>query len=115
MSKVEQWKEHFHSMAKGHTPLEKIYVLNQKGCGLGNSRNGKIMYKVNQQGSGVGSLTTLVSPVTQGLAQARSRIQMKEKGQNKGQRKSIKRLTSRSKCRGVTKRRQVKYKPRRAH
>ena len=74
MSKVEQWKEHFHSMAKGHTPLEKIYVLNQKGCGLGNSRNGKIMYKVNQQGSGVGSLTTLVSPVTQGLTQARSRI-----------------------------------------
>ena len=70
MSKVEQWKEHFHSMAKGHTPLEKIYVLNQKGCGLGNSRNGKIMYKVNQQGSGVGSLTTLVSPVAQGLVQA---------------------------------------------
>ena len=57
-------------MAKGHTPLEKIYVFNQKGRGLGNSRNGKIMYKVNQQGSGVGSLTTLVSPVAQGLAQA---------------------------------------------
>ena len=71
MSKVEQWKEHFHSMVKGHTSLEKIYVLNQKG---------KIMYKINQQGSGVGSLTTLVSPVAQGLAQARSRIQMKEKG-----------------------------------
>ena len=42
------------------------------------------MYKVNQQGSGVGSLTTLVSPVAQGLTQAQSRIQMKEKGQNKG-------------------------------
>ena len=28
------------------------------------------MYKVNQQGSGVGSLTTMVSPVAQGLAQA---------------------------------------------
>ena len=70
MSKVEQWKEHFHSMAKGHTPLEKNYVLNQKGRGLGNLRNGKIIHKVNQQGSGVGSLTTMVSPVAQGLAQA---------------------------------------------
>ena len=87
MSKVEQWKEHFCSMAKGHTPLEKIYVLNQKGRGLGNSRNGKIMYKVNQQGSGVGSLTTLVSPVAKGLAQAQSKKQMKEKGQNKGREK----------------------------
>ena len=99
MSKVEQWKEHFCSMAKGHTPLEKIYVLNQKGCGLGNLRNGKITHKVKQQGSGVGSLTTMVSP----FAQAQSRIQMKGKVQNKGQRKSIKRLTSRSECRGVTK------------
>ena len=42
------------------------------------------MYKVNQQGSGVGSLTTLVSPVAQDLTQAQSRKQMKEKGQNKG-------------------------------
>ena len=65
MSKAEQWKKHFRSMAKGHTPLEKIY-----GHGLGNSRNGKSIYKVNQQGSGVGSLTTTVSPVAQGLAKA---------------------------------------------
>ena len=70
MSKVEQWKEHFCSMAKGHAPLEKNYVLNQKGRGLGNSRNGKIIYKVNQQGSGVGSLTTMVSPAAQGLTEA---------------------------------------------
>ena len=47
-------------MAKGQIPLEKIYVLNQRGCGLGSSHNGKIIYKVGHQGSGS---TPLVTPV----------------------------------------------------
>ena len=39
-------------MAKGQIPLEKIYVLNKRGCGLGSSCNRKLIYKVGQQGSG---------------------------------------------------------------
>ena len=92
MSSLEKWKEHFRSMAKGQIPLEKIYVLNQRGHGLGSSHNGKIIDKMGQQGSGS---TPLVTPVAQGPAQAQNRIQMKNRGHTQ--------ICSRSHKRGIKK------------
>ena len=65
---LEKWKNHFKNMAKGRVPLEQVYVISQKGRGLGSSRNGKVMYGVkNQAGSG----TVNISPIEQGIEQAK--------------------------------------------
>lgn len=74
---ASEWKEHFQLMANGKVPLDDMYVLkNQRGRGLSNGR-GRIVYKVNQNGKGK-VVPSIVSPVAQGLDQARSKMKQSE-------------------------------------
>ena len=68
---LEKWKNHFQNMANGKVPLERVYVISQKGRGLGTNRNAKVMYGVTSQ---LGSGTVNVSPVQQGIQQAKSEL-----------------------------------------
>ena len=96
---VEKWKEHFRSMAKGTIPLDDIYVLNQRDRGFGHSRKGKIIYQLQQKGSGP---TPMISPVVQGLAQAESKITRRQRG--------IKRCVTTPRIRKTSKTQRVKVK-----
>ena len=92
-------------MAKGQTPLNEIHLLNQRGRGLGNSRNGKILYRISQKGAG----PSVISPVVQDIAQAESHLK-ESQGQHGGQKRkrSIKRSSSKVKCRRVFKTHRVR-------
>ena len=60
---VEKWKSHFQDMAHGKIPVDNVYVLNQKGKGLGTNPKGQALYKIQQ----VGQLTLLQIRVMQWL------------------------------------------------
>ena len=98
---AEKWKEHFRSMAEGNAPPEKIYVLYQRRRGLGHSRKEKIVYCLEGK---ISAPRAMITPIAQGLVQAKSRIT---------RRKGIKRKTATPSHRKVTRARRVKVKPKR--
>ena len=107
---VNKWKEHFQSMAKGKVPLDDMYILNQRGRGLSNGR-GRIVYKVNQSG-GDKPIPHIISPVAQGLDQARSKV-----GKSRGykRRSTSRHSSSRSRSRKRRSTGRVKKRRHRVH
>lgn len=79
---VQKWKNHFQAMAQGKIPLDDIYILNQKGRGLGSNNRGKALYKVQSGGqtpSNVTTTKTVTTPVNRGYAMAQARIKNSNK------------------------------------
>ena len=75
MASVEQWKTHFNNMAQRETPNEDMYIVNQKGQGLGrNSYNKKTVYKVRKPAP---SQVNIVSPIAQTVNRARALMKKK--------------------------------------
>ena len=73
---VQKWKSHFQSMAEGTIPLDDIYIINQKGHGLGTTNKGKALYKILSGGQTPTNTTTetVTTPANQGFAMAEARI-----------------------------------------
>ena len=79
---VQKWKNHFQAMAQGKIPLDDIYLMNQKGRGLGTTNRGKALYKVQSGGQGPSNVTTtqsVTTPVNRGFAMAQARIRNSNK------------------------------------
>lgn len=89
MVSVEKWKEHFRRLTnKLHSP-DDVYLVNQRGRGIGrNAYPRRVLYKVRSQtGSGRvegGSKVEIVSPVAQNINQARALIKESSNGIKKG-------------------------------
>ena len=74
---VQKWKNHFQAMAQGKIPLDDIYLLHQRGRGLGTTNRGKALYKVQSGGQSPSNVTTtnrVTTPVNRGFAMAQARI-----------------------------------------
>ena len=98
---LKSGKNTFILWLKGILLLKKIYVLNQRGRGLDHSRKGKIVYRLEGK---ISAPRAMITPVAQGLVQAKSKIT---------RRKGIKRRTQTPHRRKVAHTHRDKVKPKR--
>ena len=76
---VQKWKNHFQSMAQGKIPLDDIYVLNQRGRGLGTTNRGKAYNQEDKHLQILPTTKTVTTPVNRGFAMAQARIRNSNK------------------------------------
>ena len=79
---VQKWRNHFQSMARGKIPLDDMYILNQKGRGLGTNSRGKTLYKIQTGGQLPTTTNTVINPVNRGYAMAQARIKNAQRSRN---------------------------------
>ena len=99
-------------MAYGKIPVENVYVLNQKGKGLGTNPKGWALYKIQSGGQSISN--PMNSPANKGYVMAIGQIKNTEKRTKSRNRRStkgikhrtikgIKRRNNKGKIRKVTK------------
>lgn len=108
---VEKWKNHFQAMARGKIPKDDIYIINQRGKGLGTNPKGRALYRVQTGGQSV------PSPADQGFTMAMQRIKNTKRKRSKSATasRSRSRSTKRRKTTVKRKRRVTKRHTRKVH
>ena len=84
---VQKWKNHFLAMANGKIPLDNMYIMHQRGRGLGTNPRGKTLYKVQSGGQLNPTSTTttnsVINPANRGYAMAKARIRNAKQSRSK--------------------------------
>jgi len=79
MASAQELEEYFHRMAEGHFHPDQVNMLKKKtssSTGLGRSRYSRAMYKISNM---IGAGPVTISPVQQGIQQARQMSMLKRK------------------------------------
>lgn len=79
-------EDYFLDMAKGKIGPSELYFINQRGRGISNTRKAKAIYRIPKPKTGGHSVGNVISPVEQGIIQAKANV-AKKKRLNKGVKK----------------------------
>ena len=81
---IGMWDKYYSDMASGVYFPTDVYVVNQKGRGLGNTRNPKHIYKVQRGGASIPTVKPVMfSPAAQGVDMAKKNVQNRNKRSRK--------------------------------